>query len=110
MVVSDINLIWLYNTPFLDDVEDKIENEGLIMELMTNYSPTSSYVMDHLDFGEGDFSYLKGEKIPGFFINDRGEMILLMESDENKIYGMWTNYASIVQSHRMLFDLLWKNK
>ena len=110
MVVSDINLIWLYNTPFLDDVEDKVENEGLIMEFMTNYSPTSSYVMDHLDFGEGDFTYLKGEKMPGFFINDQGEMILLMVNDEDKIYGMWTNYASIVQSHRVLFDLLWKNK
>jgi len=110
MVVSDINLIWLYNTPFLDDVEDKVENEGLIMEFMTNYSPTSSYVMDQLDFGEGDFAYLKGEKMPGFFINDQGEMILLMANDENKIYGMWTNYASIVQSHRVLFDLLWKKK
>ncbi len=110
MVVSDINLIWLFNTPFLDDVEDKVENEGLIMKLMTNYSPTSNYVMDQLDLGEGDYAYLKGEKMPGFFINDRGEMILLMSNDENKIYGMWTNYASIVQSHRMLFDLLWKNK
>jgi len=109
MVVSDLNLIWLYNTPFLDDVEDKIENEGLIMEFMTNYSPTSSYVMDRLDFGEGDFAYLKGEKMPGFFINDQEEMILLMSNDENKIFGMWTNYASIVQSHRVLFDLLWKD-
>lgn len=110
MVVSDINLIWLYNTPFLDDVEDKVENEGLIMKLMTNYSPTSSYVMDQLDIGEGDFAYLKGEKMPGFFINDRNEMILLMANDKNKVLGMWTNYASIVQSHRILFDLLWKKK
>ncbi len=110
MVVSDINLIWLYNTPFLDDVEDKVENEGLIMKLMTNYSPTSSYVMDQLDIGEGDFAYLKGEKMPGFFINDRNEMILLMANDKNKVLGMWTNYASIVQSHRVLFDLLWKKK
>lgn len=110
MVVSDVNLIWLYNTPFLDNVEDRVENDGLIMKLMTNYSPTSSYVMDQLDIGEGDFSYLKGEKMPGFFINDRGEMILLMANEKNKVLGMWTNYASIVQSHRVLFDLLWKKK
>lgn len=110
IVVSDVNLIWLYNTPFLDDVEDKVENEGLIIKLMTNYSPTSSYVMDQLNIGEGDFSYLKGEKMPGFFINDRGEMILLMANDKNKVLGMWTNYASVVQSHRVLFDLLWKKK
>lgn len=110
MVISDSNLIWLYNTPFLDDVEDKVENEGLILKLMTNYSPTSSYVMDQLDIGEGDFAYLKGEKMPGFFINDQGEMILLMSNDNDRIIGMWTNYASIVQSHRVLFDLLWKKK
>ena len=109
MVVSDLNLIWLFNTPFLEEVEDKIENEGLIMNLMTNYSPTSNYVMDQLDLGEGDYAYMKGEKMPGFFINDRREMILLMTNDENKIYGMYTNYASIIQSHRMLFDLLWKS-
>ncbi len=110
MVVSDINLIWLYNTPFLDEVEDKVENDGLIMKLMTNYSPTSSYVMDQLNIGEGDFLYLKEEKMPGFFINDQGEMILLMVNEKNKVLGMWTNYASIVQSHRILFDLLWKKK
>lgn len=110
MVVSDTNLIWLYNTPFLDEVEDKVENDGLIMKLMTNYSPTSSYVMDQLNIGEGDFLYLKEEKMPGFFINDQGEMILLMVNEKNKVLGMWTNYASIVQSHRILFDLLWKKK
>ncbi len=109
MVVSDTNLMWLFNTPFLDDVEDKVENEGLILRLMTNYSPTSSYVMDQLDIGQGDFMYLKGEKMPGFFINDRGEMILLMASDKNKVLGMWTNYVSVVQTHRVLFDLLWKS-
>ena len=109
MVVSDNNLIWLYNTPFLDDAEEKVENEGLMMRLMTNYSPTSSYVMDQLNIGDGDFAYLKGEEMPGFFINDKGEMILLMANDKNNVYGLWTNYASIVQSYRVLFDLLWKS-
>lgn len=110
MVVSDNNLIWLYNTPFLEDVEDKVDNDGLSTKLMTNYSPTSSYVMEQLDLGEGDFSYMKGEEMPGFFINDAGEMILLMANDKNNVYGMWTNYASMVQSYRILFDLLWKKK
>ncbi len=110
MVVSDDNLIWLYNTPFLEDVEEKVDQNGLDMKLMTNYSPTSSYVMDQLEMGEGDFRYMKGEEMPGFFINDSGEMILLMANDKNNVYGMWTNYASMVQSYRILFDLLWKKK
>ena len=106
MVVSDDNLIWLYNTPFLEDVDEKVQNDGLSMKIMTNYSPTSSYVMEQLEMGEGDFSYMKGEEMPGFFMNDNGEMILLMTNNKNNVYGMWTNYESIVQSHRILFDLL----
>jgi sugar-specific transcriptional regulator TrmB len=109
MVVSDDNLIWLYNTPFLDDIEEKVQNDGLSMKMMTNYSPTSSYVMEQLEMGDGDFSYMKGEEMPGFFMNDSGEMILLMANDKNNVYGMWTNYASMVQSYRVLFDLLWKS-
>ena len=108
MVISDNNLIWLYNTPFLDDAEEKVKHEGLLMRLMTNYSPTSSYVMDQLDIGDGDFAYMKGEVMPGFFINDKCEMILLMANNKNNISGLWTNYSSIVQSYRVLFDLLWK--
>jgi sugar-specific transcriptional regulator TrmB len=109
MVVSDDNLIWLYNTPFLDDIEEKVQNDGLSMKMMTNYSPTSSYVMEQQEMGDGDFSYMKGEEMPGFFMNDSGEMILLMANDKNNVYGMWTNYASMVQSYRVLFDLLWKS-
>jgi sugar-specific transcriptional regulator TrmB len=109
MIVSDNNLIWLYNTPFLEDIEEKVETENLNMKLMTNFSPTSSYVMDQLEIGEGDFSYLKGEEMPGFFINDNGEMILLMANDKNNVYGLWTNYSSIIQNYRMLFELLWKS-
>lgn len=110
MIVSDDNLIWLYNTPFLDDVQERSENDGLTTRLMTNYSPTSSYVMEQMEIGEGDFAYLKNEKIPGFFINDKKEMILLMGNDQNNVTGMWTNYETLVGSYRILFSLLWKKK
>ena len=66
--------------------------------------------MEQLEMGDGDFNYMKGEKMPGFFINDSGEMILLMANDKNNVYGMWTNYESMVQSYKVLFDLLWKSK
>ncbi len=29
MVVSDSNLMWLFNTPFLDDAEDRVENDTM---------------------------------------------------------------------------------
>lgn len=109
MVISDENLIWLYNTPFLDDVQEKTENEDLTTRLMTNFSPTSSYVLDQLEIGEGDFAYLKNEKIPGFFINDKCEMILLMANEQNNVTGMWTNYDTLVESYKILFSLLWKS-
>ena len=109
LVVSDENLIWLYNTPFLDDIQNKSDKKGLTARLMTNYSPTSSYVLEQLEIGEGDFAYLKNEILPGFFINDKKEMILLMGNDQNSVTGMWTNYETLVESYRILFSLLWKN-
>ena len=110
MIVSDDNLIWLYNTPFLDDVQAKSDKTGLTSRLMTNFSPTSSYVLEQMEIGEGDFAYMKKEKIPGFFINDKKEMILLMANDQNNVTGMWTNYETLVESYRILFSLLWKKK
>lgn len=110
MIVSDENLIWLYNTPFLDDVQRKAEKTGLTTRLMTNYSPTSSFVLEELDIGEGDFAYLDNENIKGFFINDKKEMILLMANEQNSVTGMWTNYEALVESYRILFSLLWKKK
>ena len=110
MIISDDNLIWLYNTPFLDDVQNNAEEKGLTTRLMTNYSPTSSYVLEEMDMGEGDFAYLKKEKIPGFFMNDKGEMILFMGNDQNNVTGMWTNYETLVENYRILFSLLWKKK
>jgi sugar-specific transcriptional regulator TrmB len=109
MAVSDDNLIWLYNTPFLDNVQEKADKKGLKTRLMTNYSPTSSYVLEQMEIGEGDFTYLKKEKIPGFFINDRLEMILFVANNQNNVTGMWTNYETIVESYRILFSLLWKS-
>jgi sugar-specific transcriptional regulator TrmB len=110
MIISDENLIWLYNTPFLDDVQNRGKEKGLTTRLMTNYSPTSSYVMEEMEIGKGDFAYLKKEKIPGFFMNDKGEMILFMGNDQNNVTGMWTNYETLVESYRILFSLLWKKK
>ena len=110
IVASDNNLIWLYNTPFLDELSELVTKKGVKLRLLTNYSPTSSYVLDMIDLGEGDFAYLKKYEMPGYFLKDGEEMILLMANDQSNLYGMWTNYITIVDSYKILFELLWKNK
>jgi sugar-specific transcriptional regulator TrmB len=110
MVVSDSNLIWLYNTPFLDELDGLVTSAGIKVRLLTNYSPTSSYVLDQIEIGEGDFAYLKKYEMPGYFVKDGKEMILLMANDQTSLYGMWTNYNTIVDSYKILFELLWKSK
>ena len=110
LIVSDVNLIWLYNTPFLDDLVEIGDEKGVRVRLMTNYSQTSSYVFDRLDMGQTDFAYMKKHEMPGYFIRDGEEVVLLMSNDQSNIYGMWTNYSSIVDSYKLLFDLLWRNK
>jgi hypothetical protein len=109
-VVSDSNLIWLYNTPFLDELDELVTSAGIKVRLLTNYSPTSSYVLDQIEIGEGDFAYLKKYEMPGYFVKDGKEMILLMANDQTSLYGMWTNYNTIVESYKILFELLWKSK
>jgi sugar-specific transcriptional regulator TrmB len=110
IVVSDSNLIWLYNTPFLDELDELVTSAGIKVRLLTNYSPTSSYVLDQIEIGEGDFAYLKKYEMPGYFVKDGKEMILLMANDQTSLYGMWTNYNTIVESYKILFELLWKSK
>lgn len=107
-LISDMNLIWLFNTPFIDDLEEMSQADKMEMKLMTNFSPTSSYVLDQMELGNSDFAYLKQYEMPGFFISDDNEMILLMADDQTNIFGMWTNYSSIVKSYKILFELLWK--
>lgn len=110
LVISDQNLILLYNTPFLDDLNERAKESNIEVRLLTNYSPTSSFVLDQIDRSSGDFAYLKKYTMPGFFIADEKEMILLMDDDQSSLYGMWTNYRTIIQSYSILFNMLWKEK
>ena len=110
MVASDNNLIWLYNTPFLEELNKLATKKSIKVRLLTNYSPTSSYVLDQIELGDSDFAYLKKYEMPGYFIKDGEEMILLMSNDQSNLYGMWTNYETIVDSYKILFELLWNSK
>lgn len=110
IVASDNNLIWLYNTPFLEELDKLATKKGIKVRLLTNYSPTSSYVLDQIEMGDSDFAYLKKYEMPGYFVKDGEEMILLMSNDQSNLFGMWTNYETIVDSYKILFELLWKSK
>lgn len=113
MVISDRNLLGLYNSPFFDDL-DKIANKRrLDARLMTNFSPTSTYVLEQVKLGESDFAYLRDEETPGFLISDKRQILLLMEKkdyEDSKPYAIWTNYESIVKAFNLLFSLLWKKE
>jgi sugar-specific transcriptional regulator TrmB len=109
LILSDQNIIWLYNTSFFDELEEMAERDEVEIRLLTNYSPTSNYVLERLNMEKGDFAYLKGYAMPGFLICDEKEMILLMD-DQTGLNGMWTNYQTIIQSYIILFNLLWKEK
>ncbi len=112
MVLSDQNLLWLYNSPFFDDLEEQSEKKGIEVHLMTNYSPTSTYVLDEVSLGEGDFAYKEIDDTPCFFISDSEQMLLLIEKPyeaDGKPYAMWTNYDTLVKSFNLLFSLIWRN-
>ena len=109
LILSDQNIIWMYNTSFFDELDEMAKRDDIEIRLLTNYSPTSNYVLERLNMEKGDFAYLKKYAMPGFLICDGKEMILLMD-DQTGLNGMWTNYQTIIQSYRILFNLLWKEK
>ncbi|MCW3991067.1 MAG: hypothetical protein NWE79_00010 [Candidatus Bathyarchaeota archaeon] len=113
MAVPGKSLLWLYNSPFFDELEEAAKKRRLDVRILTNFSPTSTYVLEQINLGEGDFAYLEDEEAPGFIMSDGGQMILLMEQghgERGKLFAMWTNYLSIVKSFRLLFTLLWKKE
>ena len=113
IAVSDKNLLWLYNSPFFDDLEKIAKKRRLDVRILTNFSPTSTYVLEQINLCEGDFAYLDVEGAPDFIISDSSQMFLIMERgrvEEDKPFAMWTNYKSLVKSFRLLFSLLWKKE
>ena len=112
MVLRDETLLWLYNSPFFDNLETIAKKRGVKVSLITNFSPTSTYVLEEVDLGKGDFDYKEVENSPCFIISDSGQMLLLLhrDGDDKKPSAMWTNYMTLVQSFKMLFDLLWTEK
>ena len=112
MILRDETLLWLFNSPFFDDLEEIAKKRGVKVSLITNFSPTSAYVLEEVDLGKGDFDYKEIEGSPCFILSDNGQMLLIMNRDggDGKPYAMWTNYLTLVQSFRLLFDLLWTEK
>jgi len=111
MAVHDDNLLWLYNSPFFEELEKTSSKKLLDIRILTNFSPKSTYVLEQIDLGDSFFSYLMEEGTPGFIISDSQQMILLMEHGRGgncKPFAMWTNYFSIIKSFRLLFTLLWE--
>ena len=110
MILSDETLLWLYNSTFFDDLEKLSADRGVNVKILTNYSPTSTYVLEEVSIDDGDFSYVDLEDAPCFIIVDDDEMLLLMDKPEedNKAFAIWTNYLTLLKSYRLLFGLVWK--
>jgi len=113
MVFPDKNLLWLYNSPFFEDLEKILRKRRLDVRILTNFSQTSTYVLEQVNMGEGDFAYLETDgDVPGFIISEGSQMLLLMGRgrDGEKPFAIGTNYRSIVNAFRLLFTLLWKKE
>jgi len=111
MVLSDENLLWLYNSPYFDDLEKLVNKKGVNVRLMTNYSPTSTYVLEEVSLGEGDFNYKQLSNAPCFILIDNDQMLLLMEREEGadgKPFAIWTNYNTLLKTYSLLFEMIWK--
>ena len=107
VVVSDRHLVWLFNSTFFEELNKKGEIEA---KILTNYSQTSTFVIEQLDLPTCDFAFLQKKNQPSFILTDNGNLILLMEDNDEEFSAMDTNYTSMLNSYSALFDLLWKNQ
>ena len=107
VVVSDRHLVWLFNSTFFEELNKKGEIET---KILTNYSQTSTFVIEQLDLPACDFAFLQKKSQSSFILTDDENLILLMEDNDEKFSAMDTNYTSMLNSYSVLFDLLWKNQ
>lgn len=109
-VVTDRHLIYIYNSSFFEELENMSKRRDIEVRILTEYSTTSTFVLEEVDLSNCDFAFLHIKDQPSFIISDAGYIMLLMENKDGKFYAMETNYASILKSYSNLFDLLWKNQ
>jgi len=108
MATSDDILLWLYNTPFFELIESR--NNGtraLNVKLITDNSETSTFVLDDVNKETFDCAIIDNWGMPGFFISDTNEIILLIRNGIEELYAMWTNYDALVKSNQLLFTMIW---
>ena len=108
-VVSDNEMVWLYNSLFFEDLNELMKEKPLDARMMAQYSPTSTYIIEKTGLYDMDFAFLCRSNQPSFFIADDKEILLLMNNEENKLLAMWTNYEAVVASFRNLFEHLWNS-
>jgi sugar-specific transcriptional regulator TrmB len=102
-------LLRLYNSTFFDDFAKLSRKHKFDARILTNFCQTTSYILERIDLGEADFSYLDDlEEVPSFIVSDGEEFLFSLGSDEGTSYAVCTNYRSLVKSFRLLFLLLWK--
>jgi sugar-specific transcriptional regulator TrmB len=109
-VVTDRHLIYIYNSSFFEELEDISKRRDIDVRILTEYSTTSTFVLEEVDLSNCDFAFLHIKDQPSFIVSDAGYMLLLMENEDGKFYAMETNYTSILKSYGNLFDLLWKSQ
>ena len=104
IALPDSDLLWLYNTPFFDGLGKAVRRRRLDLRLLTNFSPTSSYVLERVDLG-GDVAFV--QEAPGFMLADGARMLLMMGGN-GKPSAIFTSCGSMVMAFRTLFTLLWE--
>jgi len=109
-VVSDRHLIWIYNSPFFEELEALSKKREIEVKILTEYSTTSMFVLEQVDLPNCDFAFLHLKGQPSYILSDAGYMILLMENEDGKFYAMETNYDSMLKSYGNLFNLLWTSQ
>jgi sugar-specific transcriptional regulator TrmB len=106
IIGGEKDFLKFYHANFLEPL-DKSEIE---LKILTNSSERTHYVFDEIDI-------TKVKKMPStangnicYVLKDNEEVLFFMKNSESRkedITAMWTNSEAMIQSKKLLFDLLW---
>jgi sugar-specific transcriptional regulator TrmB len=106
VIVSDSELIWLYNSMFFEDANKISKNRDLDLRLLTNLTNVSEYVFEKVESCV-DHAFIKKASDPSFILNDDKELLIIMRDGEKGPSAMHTNYPALISAFKALFNYTW---
>ncbi|MBM3291601.1 hypothetical protein FJY84_02870 [Candidatus Bathyarchaeota archaeon] len=107
ILMADKDLIWLFNHQLFEKIEEKNKKNKLEIKLITNDTINSRFIIDKINTRVISCTYLNELKLNGFVVSDN-DLLILLNDDSSGLNALWTNHNSLIKTHNILFEKMYK--